>query len=210
MKRLSIFLLLLISLSSCISIKSDYPKIEYYRLSQEPSLITSNVVFEGLLQVRDITVTEDIDTDQFIALWDNTKLQRYFYHRWISDVPSLMTDFIVSRYGKREMFTKGISTSSSLIPPDYLLDIRVLEMMAFNSESKEPNSNKVKLSVQLSFFKRNASEALPKLITKEVFTSEQNRANSTAKTIPIAFSKAFSEISDRIIVAMQNAIQKED
>ena len=93
MLRIMKFFILLLICCSCINLKSTYPEIQYYRLSQEPLTLKNLGKINATLMIRDFVSSGELDTEHLIALWDNTRLQKYYYHRWLTDVSALMTDF---------------------------------------------------------------------------------------------------------------------
>ena len=120
MKR-TYFLWIIIVFSSCINIKDEYPQVEYYQLKQEQSRVNRFESIEGLLLVRDFGINDEVDSEHIIANWDNGQVQRYFYHRWISNCSAMYTDFIVNRFNFNNSFSKGVVKSNSMMPPNFTI-----------------------------------------------------------------------------------------
>lgn len=196
---------LTIAISGCISIKSEYPDITYYQLKQEASLIESKVSIEGILQIRDFAVSAEYDTEQILASWGNNRVQKYYYHRWITGISELFTDFLVTRYSRSKAFSGAVVKSNAAAVPDYFLEGQIIELQAVNSESDEPGANFCTITVKVNLIKRDKNKSERRIILSNTYTERTDRRNNTAATIPVAFSKCFSNIADMILVDIQKA-----
>jgi ABC-type uncharacterized transport system auxiliary subunit len=206
MKKVYLLLLSLITLMSCISFKSEYPVINYYNLTQETSLINSKINIDGVLQIRDVSASDIFDTDQISAVWDNKTVEKYFYHRWGSDVPAMVSDFLFKRFTDMKIFNGGVVKSTSMMNPDYIIEAKVTDMTAYNYNDKGENC--VTVSVHLNLIKRE-NDSPGKVILSDVFTSKKTRKDNLASSMAPAFSLAMSEITDKIMAAMETNINKE-
>lgn len=206
MKRLyPLFALIVLTITSCINIRTEYPQIDYYKLESVKSVISTDLKIDGVLQIRDCHPAENVDTDHLYATWDNKNVRKYYYHRWVSDFPSLLTDFFKQRYSELNIFKSGVVNSSTILAPDYTLELRLLKMDAYSSEKYEKDSCFVEVSMQAVFSKKPDAGADPQVIVSETFTTKAKRPNNEVTSIAPAFSKAFSDLSDRIFVAFYDA-----
>ncbi len=206
MKRIyTILVLIVLTCTSCINIRTEYPKIDYYKLDSFKSVISTGLQIPGVLQIRDCYPAENVDTDHLYAMWDNKNIRKYYYHRWVSDFPSLLTDFFKQRYSQLNVFKSGVVSSSSILDPDYTLELRLLQMDAISSVKYEKDSCYVEVSMQAVFTKKPSKGADAQIIISETFKTQAKRPNNDVTSIAPAFGKAFSDLSDMIFVSFYNA-----
>lgn len=201
--RITIYLIAIVSIfitNSCINIRTPYPEISYYQLEQMQSVVSKSLDLDAVLQIRDVVPAEHICTDHLFAMWDNKNIRKYFYHRWVSDVPYLIGDFFKQRYSNFNSFKKGVVNSSSVLNPDYFLELRLLDFNCFSSDDDEKDSTYVTVSMQAVFSKRDPDSSEPKVLMSQTFNTSAKRGNNDISSIAPAFSKAVSEISDLIFI----------
>jgi ABC-type uncharacterized transport system auxiliary subunit len=208
MKNTAIFLALILGLSGCLNLRTEYPDVKYYELKQTPVSISKIDTIPGALQIRHINISGEFDSDAILARWGETRVQRYNYHRWISNVSGLVTDYLVERYSRAGAFSNGVIKPTSMILPDYILEGQVIEMIAVNSESEEPGSNYVVFSMKVNLLKRNSLKIEKQILLTETYHVEVPRKNNKVATIPPAFSKAVGQVADMLFVDIQQAITK--
>jgi ABC-type uncharacterized transport system auxiliary subunit len=207
MKKYILILFLAIISSSCLNLRVEYPEINYYRLTQFQGKFENMGLgnIEGTLQIRNFDVSDQIDTEHLLAIWSETKVQKYYYHRWITNCADMTTDFIVSRYNSFRVFTGGVVQSGSIIVPDYIMEGQVLDMIAYNTDDKK-KENYVFLSMRISLLKKVSLNIDKKIILNKVFEVKYPRDNAAVENIPVAFSRALSQISDQMFLEIQEAI----
>jgi ABC-type uncharacterized transport system auxiliary subunit len=192
--------LVLLALSGCISLKSDYPEINYYRLNQEPGSFTNIGTLNGTLEIRNFTTSREYDTEHLLAVWEDTKLQKYYYHRWVTPCPELLTDFFVNRFIQLNVFTGGTVKSNTILVPDFIMEGQIIEMLAHNSKKDDAGSNYVLISVQINIVQREPLKSEKNIILNKLYTISFPRPNSEVTNIPPAFSKALSQLVDKLMV----------
>ncbi len=201
-----ILLLVILSLNGCFSIKSSYPEIEYYKFTQEKSSLNNFGKMEGLLEVRDFKASADIQAPNLVAIWDNQKVQLYYYHRWLTDVWLMVSDFLINRYNNYQAFSKGVIKSSIYSRPDYVLEGQILELYAFNSSDEDENPNYAFISLQINLIKMDKALEEGKIILSKVYKSQIPRKDDKVKSMAAAYSLALSDIADRLLIDIQMAI----
>lgn len=207
LKTILLFLLITVITYSCINLKSEYPKINYYSLKQDAISIPHVQKINTALQIRDLSIGYQYSTDHIIARWTDTKTQVYFYHRWITDFEDLATDFIITRFNKANLFNKGVVGTKTTVIPEYILEGEILDVIAINSTTSAPGDNFVTLTIRINVIKRNPMKNERNILISKVYEKKVNRTNSSVTTIPSAFSKAISAICDEMIVDIQEAIK---
>ena len=211
-KKIMKYFILLITLPlfivSCISIKSEYPKIDYYRLTQDATSLKDLKKQDVTLQIRSFNVSQDIDTDHLLAQIGSNQIKVYYYHRWVTDVPSMVTDFFISRFSQYEIFKGSVVGTNTIAIPDYIVEGQVLDMIAYNSLNNEPGTNSVVVTLKVNIIKYNALSIDKDIISSEIYTNRTYRSDNTASSIAPAFSKCFSLIGDMVLSDIIKAIDK--
>ncbi|MFC2129919.1 hypothetical protein ACFLSQ_00645 [Bacteroidota bacterium] len=211
MKRIIFIISGILFLTSCISLRVEYPEIHYYRLSHHEGTF-QNIglgTIDGTLQIRNFSVSDEVDTDHFLAIWGDTKVQRYYYHRWIANCADLITNFMLTRYNDLRVFTGGVVKPGSVIIPDYIMDGQVIDMVAYNGEDDDKKANYVYISLRISLLKKVPLSTDKTILLNKIFTVKTARKNNSVETIAPAFSKAVSQISDKMLIEIQDAIIKD-
>lgn len=205
MKYNIIFLLIFIILNGCINIKSDYPDIKYYQLSQPEQAKLDIYKTDGLLLIRDINIESGAYGSQIIANWDKKRVQKYFYHRWIDDIDLLIRDFFVLRINNSGLFKNGVEKTIRSVIPDYMLDISILD---FYIESQSDNNNisfvNIELSIKLVRVGTGLSEN--EFILNKTYKNRIIRPDNNVENIASAVSKSLAMICDNLIVDISNSI----
>ncbi len=202
-------LILAIACAGCVNLKDDYPEIAYYGLRQAPSNLARIDTVPGTLQIRDFSIASEYDTEHIIAMLDNGKLHRYYYHRWLTGFADMATDFFVKRFSARNAFAGGVVKSASVTPPDYILEGQVLEMHTRNSELKDPGKSYVNLSIKINLIRRASDKVETTVLLSKVYEQKENRLSGDVSTVAEAYSKAVSIIADQVLVDVQKSILKE-
>lgn len=199
----------LLCVSGCVNVKSDFPSIEYYRLKQIDNPNFNLGTINGLFQIRDFTISDELETGYLMALTDDTRIRRYYYHRWIGNCSEMITDFFVTRYNKMNAFSEGVVKSSSILLPIYIMEGQVLDMIARNTETAVEGGNYVSLSIKFNVIKVEPMNVEKPVILSKVYNTKIPRRDNSVTTIPIAYSQAFSEIADLALSDIHKAINSD-
>ena len=208
--NLSLITIFGFALFSCISLKSEYPEIKYYKLEQTQSLIDKIQPTNSALLIRSFTAANHLDGDRIIAYNSESIAQRYFYHRWAAETPDLVTDFFIERYNKLGAFSSGVIRTSASQNSDYLLEGDILEMHAYNSESNKADSNYAKFTIRISLLKREPLKLQQKLLLQKVYTSVKKRGNHSVGSIAPSLNEAIAEAADNILSDILQATVNEE
>jgi ABC-type uncharacterized transport system auxiliary subunit len=209
MKNIVIITLMLFLLGSCINLKEPYPQINFYKLTHEGSSVSHLQPIDATIMIRDFTASSEIETSHLLALWDNEHIQKYFYHRWITDAPTMVTNYINNIFSRNKFFSKGVVSSFSMALPDYIVEGDILDMMAYSTEKKETNQNYVYVAIKITLIKRTTLLDDNMVLLSEVYPFKIIRKNNSVKTIPDAFSRAWAQVADQIIVDIHSKIRQD-
>ncbi len=204
-----IFLIVVLSsFYGCIDIKSDYPVINYYKLEHDSLMDWNPGPLESTVVLRNFDIASQYKTNRFIAMFKESRVKLYYYHRWITDCQEVITDFVLQRVNNYDIFTGGLITSGSIVFPDYFLEGTILEMAALNDEDEEEN-NFVRLSIKINLIKREPMKNEENVLLSNIYHEKAQRKNNKAKTIAPAFSIAASNLVDNIIKDIYTTIKKD-
>lgn len=198
---------IILLISGCIHLKDEYPKINYYTLKHEPTSLSNMAQKNVSLIIRDLSLNESYSGVQLLANLEKNKVQKYFYHRWINDFSQIATDFLITRFDRMNIFKGGVSNSTSSIIPNYILEGKITELYAQNSEIDVKENCFVNMEVSVTFFRRNQKGDPIEQIFSKIYSHKTQRPNNNAESIPEAFSKSYSMICDQIIVDVNNAVE---
>lgn len=207
MKKALVLIGLIFMFGACINLKSPYPDIKYYSLGTEPLSLDRIDTLETSVQLRNLTINDEYDTDFLLATKDQGKeILRYFYHRWTANFADLATGALISRANSYGVFMGGL-TNSAISTPNFILEGRVLSVISNNSEKLAPDANWTELTINISLFKReDFSPGLEKVFNK-TYSQRIYRKDNLIQSIPPAMSKAVAIVSDMIIVDVHNEIK---
>ncbi len=209
MKNLVLLIIVALFAVSCINLKEPYPKINYYRISPEKSSVEHIKPLDATIMIRDFSASSEIETTHLLTMWDNDYIQRYYYYRWVADAPSMVGDFINNTFSKNKIFEKGVVTSSSMAVPDYILEGEILDMMAYSTKDGNTNGNYVYVAIKINLIKRTRILDENPILLSEVYNFKIVRQNNSVKSIPDAFSRAWSHLADQILIDIHRKIGKE-
>lgn len=206
---LSFLIITTFSFSACINIKSEYPNINYYKLTSEIVNIEKKDTIDCALQIRNFGISDEYKTDRLLVKWvddKETNLKVYYYHRWLAPFEDMFTDFLIKRMNEANSFTGGVLKSSTLAMPDYIIEGRILEMQSVSSESSLPGSNFIELVVNAGLMKRSDGKAGLDIVFNKTYSQKIVRRDNSIASIAEGLSKAASYISDMIMIDVQNSL----
>ncbi|MDX9789908.1 MAG: hypothetical protein WC313_06870 [Candidatus Kapaibacterium sp.] len=206
MNKLLTILIFTLLVQSCINLREPYPKIEYYNLSAEKTMLVDLPLRESTVMLRRVIVNESIDTPHLLVMNEPSSVQRLFYHRWISDISTISTDFILTRINQSGLLKKGVVNSSSIAIPDYIIEPQLIEMTATNYSLPDTSSNYVSVEINVKFLKRMPDNKL-EIIHNGVYKQKYIRRKKGISSIPQAYSKVFSLAVDNMISDLSNIIK---
>jgi ABC-type uncharacterized transport system auxiliary subunit len=200
--------LVALTLVACISIKTEYQAIGYYRLTQKPIALQHIESISGTLLVRPVNIDGEYDSDKLLLLNGDNQLQPYNYHRWATEVSEIATNFILNRYASYRAFSGGVVAANSMSNSDYILETRITEMAAHNSESVSRDSNFVNLKITALLVRLNFQKGEKSLLMQKTYSIASSRGDNLVTSIPPAYSTAFSTVCDEMLLDVTQAINR--
>jgi ABC-type uncharacterized transport system auxiliary subunit len=201
--------------TSCVNIKSDYPEIKYYRLSQTPIHETkaASIRLDKSIFVKLFAGNSDLEASKIVISEDNWTIKRYNYHQWESPLNELLTEFSINRMNRYEIFKKGVFSSVFSVNPDLILECTVINCLINNSISAEKPNN-VELSISMNLLQSNKSSqniaedfGFSSVFSK-TYTKSMARKDNSLETAIDALSLLVAEIVDAMLVDISNNVKK--
>ena len=208
MRSKILIILLAFCLVSCIHLRTEYPKITYYNLSGSPTIISTDFQIDAALQIRDVEPASGIEGEYLYSSSENSQIKKYFYHRWITDISSVATDFFKRRYTELNVFQRGVINTSSAVLPDYILELRLQQMDCMSAVNHPTDSSYVAVSVLATLIKAPAGLGKAQTLMSKSFISKVKRSDANIESIVPAYDKAFSNLSDMIFAEMYYQFKK--
>ena len=211
LKYLFLNFLFVVCFQSCIDInlKSNYPEIKYYKLSQTPTHTTDaiSLIIDKSIYIKIFATNSDLATSKIIVSEDNWTTKRYNYHQWISPLNELLTDFTVNRMSKYGTFRKGILNSTSLVNTDLVLECTIVDFVINNSTTTDrPNNVELAIAATLLTSNRESLDYIP--IFSKTYSKSLARKDNSMETAVDALSKIMAEINDEMIIDIYNNVVK--
>lgn len=191
-------LFVLVMFAGCINLREPYPKIEYYNLRQVSSAPKDYPKLEQTVMLRRMLVNESIDSPHILMTTQGTNIRRLFYHRWISDLSTLGTDFIVTRLNQSGLFKNGIIRSASVTNPDYIIEPQLIEMITNETINDNPDENFVSIELKVDLVKRMDNSKFEIVMSKS-YKKQLKRESKELKYIANSYSMIFSDAIDNLI-----------
>ncbi len=191
-------------ISACsFSIKSEYPEIHYYDMTDgAPQQIAKSEAISQSIYIKPFSSLSQFDTDQMIEKRDENKIHRFFYHRWIEDFSDLFRNITIAQLKRSEISAAGvISNAAEISTPELVLEAQVIDAMAYAIDDSDNYS--VTLEVEFTLKKYETSDNQP-ILLKKIYKESIKRDGDEANTINIAFAKA----ANIILKNLQNDIQQ--
>ncbi len=198
LKSLFSILCLAFLLNACFSIKSEYPEIHFYDMTDRSSeSITSNGSIPYSIYIKPFSTLSQFDTDQMIEKRDDNKIHRFFYHRWIEDFTDLFRNRTIAELTRSGLAAKGtVSNSVSINVPELTLEAQVIDAMAYAVDDTDNYSVTLEVEFTLKEYKSGQeSPVLHKKIYKETVIRDEDDANS----INIAFAQATNKMLNKLL-----------
>lgn len=208
MKKSWLLFGLLFLLVGCISFKSDFIRVDYYRLEQETTTFQNLGSVDCSLQIKVFEPIGNFDGDMLFAQWENGRIQKYHYNKWVNDCPTMITDFIINRFNRMKAFEGGVYKDENILQTDYIMEGQIIDMTAYSFQQNKSNNDYVNIILKITLIKNNSGD-VKKMLMSKLYSVKIPRKDNSIESIPPAFSKGFSQITDDILNDLQDIIVKD-
>jgi ABC-type uncharacterized transport system auxiliary subunit len=206
MNKIFTILILIFVLSGCVNIREPYPVVEYYILKQDKTMLKDLPKSKHSVMLRRVVVNESFDTPHLLINHEGSKVQKLFYHRWIADISTISTDFVITRLNESGLLSKGVIRSSSVATPEYIIEPQLIDMTAFKSDTGDVNNNYVSIEIKVDIVKRMPNNNLDVVFSK-LYQQKYIMNKTEISYIPDAYSKVFSIAVDNLIADLSNVLK---
>ncbi len=216
MRRMTIFsaaALLLCCLSSCISLKSEYPEIHYYNLQPIQPAQPIKHTLDGVLLVRQFLSHAEYSGENVLVDRGNNNIDRLYYHRWVDEPATLISDMLVQRCLESELFQGGVVQGASQVLPDYFVEGRVMELIAGEGrppeleETSERVRGWARVRVHFSLVRIDAERSSRDVVLQRIYEYAAPRPNTSISSIAPAVSVAAGNVVDQFIEEMARVLR---
>jgi len=201
-------LIILLTFSGCINIKSPYTSPTYYRLIHQP-LSKDKVATLSLnknIFIKEFDISTDLETSK-IALIQDDKIIKYFnYHHWSTPLNELLTEFTINRISRYEFFKNGVANSLYSSNPDLVLECKVLDC-AINNYKTIKKTNNVTLSLSITILIADKTNLTYLPILSRTYNKSQPTSNNSLETSIETISVLLSNLIDIFLVDIYNIIE---
>jgi cholesterol transport system auxiliary component len=190
-------LLLLLSMTSCASIKQPSLKIDHYTLEYGPPKPGDLPQLPVILKVERFSISPLYDTRQIVYRDRSFKRETYTYHRWRAHPTDLVTDYLARDMRHSGLF-RAVLEEGSKVSPAYILEGSLDEFFEWDSAE----GWKAVLTVTATLIKARETDAAKKILFQRTFHAIQPCQEKTPKALAEAMSEAMSRLSGEVIRAV--------
>jgi ABC-type uncharacterized transport system auxiliary subunit len=192
---------MLFVLPSCINLKSDFPKIVYYKLTQTPINETeaTTLYADKSIFIKSFKISSELETAKIMVSEDNWRVKKYNYHQWTAPLNEILTEFTINRISRYGAFRKGVSSSAFSTNNDFVLECNVLNCV-INNSTTTARPNNVELSISATLLRPDGTTLSYSPMFSKTYTKSLARKDNSLETAVDALSILMSEITDAILV----------
>ena len=199
-----ILFLLLVNLNGCVNIKSTTPKINVFQLKQsELPKFDDNRINKSIF-IKNFSIKTELSSEKIVIIEDDINVVKCNYHLWNVPLDEMLTDFAIDRMSKYKIFTKGVVSSTTMLP-DIVLECRIIDC-SINNYIEKKTANSVGLSIAANVYAAKKGEPEFVTIFSEVYTKNLLRPDNTISSAIDVMSECASEIIDDITKDIQKHI----
>lgn len=192
MLALPIFL----TLTNCVSIRTQYPAITFYILETQP-IDTSYPPIEAAIFIPSFTINAEYSSPRIAIVQPSGILSRSFYHRWAAPPEELVTESIVQQLRHYGIFAKGIYREFSHFLPEYLLTGHIATFAAYYDEQRNRYEARVSICFSLFYHAHTSSSGYEPLFQTTIAVSIPCNSDEIDQIAP-AMSKAVSQLTRQL------------
>lgn len=190
-------LLLLLSVTSCASMKQPSLKIDHYTLEYAVPKPGDLPQLPVILKVERFSISSLYDTLQIVYRDRSFKRETYAYHRWRTHPADLVTDYVARDMRQSGLF-RAVLEEGSKVSPTYLLEGSVDEFFEWDSA----DGWKAVLTVGATLINPKETDAAKRILFQRTFHEIEPCQEKTPKGLAEAMSKAMARLSEKLIEAL--------
>ncbi len=185
-----------------VNVKSKYPNISYYNLTQEATPVSKQLGTRSIdknIFIKNFTIASEMDTEKIIIIENDTSQIRCNYNQWTAPMDELLMDFVINRANRYEIFKKGIYRSAATANFDMVLECHVISYNIHNYSENSNKQNYVELTFTVNLFSSEKTETGFVPIMSKTYSQKITRADNSINSAVAGLSKLTSEMVDEMI-----------
>lgn len=202
-KREWFALLLLLSMTSCASMKQPSLKIDHYTLEYVSPNLGDLPQLPVILKVERFTVSPLYDTRQIVYRDRSFKRETYTYHRWRAHPADLVTDYLARDMRHSGLF-RAVQEEGSTVPPTHILEGSVDEF--FERDAAE--GWKAVLTVSATLIRAKETDTARRILFQRTFHAVQPYQEKTPEGLAQAMSRAMDRVSRDVMKAVYESLSE--
>jgi ABC-type uncharacterized transport system auxiliary subunit len=196
-KREWFALLLLLSMTSCASMKQPSLKIDHYTLEYPSPKLGDLPQLPVILKVEPFTISPLYDTRQIVYRDRSFKRETYPYHRWRANPADLVTDYLARDMRLSGLF-RAVLEEGSTVPPTHILEGSVDEFFEWDAAE----GWKAVLTVSITLISAKETNTAGRILFQRTFRAIQPFQRKTPEGLAQAMSEAMSRVSLDVMKAV--------
>ena len=202
-KREWFALLLLLSLTSCASMKQPSLKFDHYTLEYASPELGDLPQLPVMLKVERFTVSPLYDTRQIVYRDQSFKRETYTYHRWRAHPADLVTDYLARDMRYSGLF-RAVLEEGSTVPPTHILEGSVDEFFEWDAQE----GWKAVLTLSATLIRAKETDTAGRIIFQRTFHAVQPYREKTPAGLAAAMSEAMSRVSKDVMKAVYESLSE--
>jgi ABC-type uncharacterized transport system auxiliary subunit len=187
-------LLLLLSMTSCASMKQPSLTIEHYTLEYASPKLGDLPQLAVILKVEPFSISSLYDTRQIVYRDHAFKRETYTYHRWRANPADLVTDYLARDMRNSGLF-RAVLEQGSTLSPTHILEGSLDEFFEWDSAE----GWKAVLTVTVTLIKAKETDMARRILFQRTFHAIQPYQEKTPQGLAEAMSEAMSRLSEELI-----------
>ncbi|MCP5002757.1 MAG: hypothetical protein GY941_02220 [Planctomycetes bacterium] len=195
-----LFLVLVLTMPGCLTLKQPGRKIEYYTLEYKTIPLELGPIDQPLssvIRLERFDIAPVYNTDRIVFREQDFKRTNYSYHRWRRNPADLVT-FFLGRDLRSSGWFRAVSTYNSTIPHTHRVEGAIDEFLEWDSD----NGWNVVLSVDITLLDSRETDISKKVIFQKQFSTTKKCEEKHPTLVAQSMSLAMADISKEICLAI--------
>lgn len=189
-----------VALSGCVTVRSEYPEIRYYRLADSRPLdpLLKNT-YDLSVWLRPIEAELSVDKPQMSRRSAESQLERMFYDRWAAPPPELIGEVFRHRWMRYGVFRQGLVRNASAVIPDVIIEARLADF-TFSQPETRGDTLRAHVSMAVTLIRNDKDSTGPVVLLSKLYEHTEVVAFTKPDDYSRAMSEAVAIIADEIII----------
>jgi ABC-type uncharacterized transport system auxiliary subunit len=195
------YLVILMSLGSCVNLKQPVEEIQYFTLEYPAPRIEGLKPVPALIQVEPFGAPPPYNSDRIVYRDGAFKRDAYYYYRWQASPNVLVDTFLRRDIGESGLF-ESVLKGPCEEAPSFRLKGTVDDFLEWDG----PENWQVVLALRVTFIAEGNPCGGRKILMQKAYRVQRACMSKNARGVAEAMSLAMSEVSKRIILEMYESV----